>query len=83
LSLKKLLILPLLLLIRFYKAAISPFTPSSCRYYPTCSSYFIEALQVHGLFYGSYLGIKRILSCNPWGGSGYDPVPKEKCAHKH
>lgn len=71
---KKALIFIPILLIRFYKAGISPFLPSSCRYTPTCSTYFIRALQVHGLIKGSFLGIKRILSCNPWGGSGYDPV---------
>ena len=76
-SLTKILIFPLILLIRFYQTAISPFTPSACRFEPTCSSYFIEALKIHGLFSGSYLGIKRILSCNPWGKSGYDPVPKK------
>ncbi|WP_290841152.1 membrane protein insertion efficiency factor YidD [Flavobacterium sp.] len=77
------LILPFELLIRFYRAAISPFTPASCRFYPTCSKYFLEALQIHGLFYGTYLGVRRILSCHPWGRSGYDPVPREKCDHKH
>ena len=71
----KILILPFVLLVRFYQNAISPFTPSACRFEPTCSGYMIEALQKHGLFYGGYLGIKRILSCNPWGKSGYDPVP--------
>ncbi|MEP7095937.1 MAG: membrane protein insertion efficiency factor YidD, partial [Flavobacterium sp.] len=48
-----------------------------------CSSYMIEALQTHGLWYGGYLGIKRILSCHPWGRSGYDPVPEKECSHKH
>lgn len=67
----ELLILP----IRFYQKFISPMFPSSCRYYPTCSSYAIEALRKHGIFKGSYLAIKRILSCHPWGGSGHDPVP--------
>jgi putative component of membrane protein insertase Oxa1/YidC/SpoIIIJ protein YidD len=43
----------------------------------------IEALKVHGLFYGGYLGVKRILSCHPWGRSGYDPVPEKKCGHEH
>jgi len=81
-SLSKILIFPLVLLIRFYQAAISPFTPSVCRFEPTCSSYFLEALKIHGLFYGSYLGIKRILGCNPWGKTGYDPVPK-KGSHDH
>lgn len=81
-SLSKILIFPFVLLIRFYQTAISPFTPSVCRFEPTCSSYFLEALKIYGLFYGSYLGIKRIISCNPWGKSGYDPVPK-KGLHKH
>ena len=71
----KILIFPFVLFVRFYQNAISPFTPSACRFEPTCSSYMIEALQKHGVFYGGYLGIKRILSCNPWGKSGYDPVP--------
>jgi putative membrane protein insertion efficiency factor len=79
----KIIIAPFLLLIRFYQVAISPFTPSTCRFEPTCSSYFIEALKKHGLFYGSYLGIKRIFSCHPWGKSGYDPVPTKKSQHKH
>lgn len=79
---KKLIIFPLVLLIRFYQEAISPFTPSTCRFEPTCSSYFLEALKVHGLIKGSYLGIKRILSCHPWGKTGYDPVPEKKCTHK-
>jgi len=47
----------------------------NCRYQPTCSSYTIEALQVHGVLKGSWLAAKRIGRCNPWGGSGYDPVP--------
>ena len=81
-SISSILILPLQLLIRFYQQAISPFTPSTCRFEPTCSSYFLEALKIHGLFYGSFLGIKRILSCNPWGKKGFDPVPEKKCLHK-
>jgi len=79
---KKIIIFPLVLLIRFYQEAISPFTPSTCRFEPTCSSYFLEALKVHGFIKGSYLGIKRILSCHPWGKTGYDPVPEKKCTHK-
>ncbi len=81
-ALSKILIFPFVLLIRFYQTAISPFTPSACRFEPTCSSYFLESLKIHGLIYGSYLGIKRIISCNPWGKSGYDPVPK-KGSHNH
>ena len=81
-SLSKILIFPFVILIRFYQTAISPLTPSACRFEPTCSSYFLEALKIHGLFYGNYLGFKRILSCHPWGKSGYDPVPK-KGSHNH
>jgi putative membrane protein insertion efficiency factor len=62
-------------LIRFYQSAISPFTLSSCRYTPTCSQYGIEAIKKYGPFKGTYLALKRFLSCNPWGGKGYDPVP--------
>ncbi len=72
---RKILIAPAIFLVRIYQTMISPLTPSTCRYSPTCSSYSIEALKKHGLFKGSYLAIKRILSCHPWGGSGYDPVP--------
>ena len=81
-KLSKIAIYPFYLLIRFYQVAISPFLPSACRFEPTCSTYFIQALQTHGLFYGFYLGIKRILSCHPWGKTGYDPVPDKKCSHK-
>lgn len=73
----KILAIPFIWLVRFYQAAISPYTPSSCRYTPTCSSYTLEALQKHGLFKGGKLAVKRIFSCHPWGGSGYDPVPEE------
>ncbi len=59
----------------FYRYCISPFTPPSCRYTPTCSRYMIEAVMKYGIFKGGWLGVKRILRCNPWGGSGYDPVP--------
>lgn len=73
----KILAIPFIWLVRFYQIAISPYTPSSCRYSPTCSSYTIEALQKHGIFKGGWLSIKRIVSCNPWGGKGYDPVPEK------
>jgi len=61
--------------LRFYKYSISPLLPPSCRYTPTCSVYGIEAIQKYGPFKGGWLTIKRILSCHPWGGHGYDPVP--------
>ena len=72
---KQLVILPFIVLVRLYQALISPLTPASCRFTPTCSSYTIEALQKHGLFKGGWLAVKRISSCHPWGKSGYDPVP--------
>lgn len=62
-------------LIRIYQWIISPLIPPACRYTPTCSCYGIEAIKKHGPFKGGYLTLKRFLSCNPWGGSGYDPVP--------
>ncbi|MGK4567652.1 membrane protein insertion efficiency factor YidD [Flavobacterium sp. 3HN19-14] len=82
-SLKKILIFPFVALVRFYQVALSPVLPSACRYEPTCSTYMIQALQEHGLFKGLYLGTKRIISCNPWGGQGYDPVPPRRHYHKH
>ena len=72
---RKLLTTILILPIRFYQKAISPMTPPSCRFTPTCSHYAIEALRKHGPLKGLYLAIWRILRCHPWGGSGYDPVP--------
>ncbi|WP_133713412.1 membrane protein insertion efficiency factor YidD [Myroides indicus] len=73
--LKKILIFPFIILVRFYQIAISPLFPPACRYTPTCSQYTLESLRKYGLFKGSWLAIKRILRCTPWGGSGYDPVP--------
>ena len=70
-----LLALPFVWLVRFYQVAISPYTPATCRFSPTCSHYTIEALQKHGVFKGSWLALKRISKCHPWGKSGYDPVP--------
>ncbi len=68
--------------IRFYRIFISPLMPNRCRYFPTCSEYALEALEVHGPFYGSWLSIKRIGRCHPWGNHGYDPVPKNKLPNK-
>lgn len=72
---KKILIYPLLVLIKLYQNFISPLLPSTCRYSPTCSEYSKQSLIKFGLIKGSIVSIKRIIKCNPWGGSGYDPVP--------
>ena len=61
--------------IRFYRKFISPHTPPSCRFQPTCSEYAYEAVDKYGILKGGRLAIWRILRCNPWGGSGWDPVP--------
>jgi len=73
--LKTILALPLLLVIYIYKFAISPLTPASCRHYPTCSTYSIQALRMHGPLRGGWMSVKRISSCHPWGSGGIDPVP--------
>ena len=71
----KILALPFIGLIRVYQKLISPLIGPQCRFTPTCSQYGVEALKKHGLFRGSYLTIRRILRCHPWGGHGHDPVP--------
>ena len=77
----KLVIIPIICLINFYKYFVSPFLGSKCRYLPTCSEYFIESLNIHGFIIGLYLGIKRISKCHPikylGGGSGLDFVPRK------
>jgi putative membrane protein insertion efficiency factor len=75
--LSRFFIFPMLLIIAFYRYVISPIFPPNCRYNPTCSSYFRDALIEWGLFKGSYLGVKRILRCHPWGSFGDDPVPRK------
>ena len=61
--------------IRGYQRMISRYTPPSCRYHPSCSQYTLEAIRVHGVFKGTWLGSLQILRCNPFGGYGFDPVP--------
>ena len=64
-------------LIRGYQKFISPLFPPSCRYYPTCSNYSVQAIQKHGAIKGSLMGIARILRCDPFVKGGYDPVPEQ------
>lgn len=71
-----------LFILKFYKNAISPFLPHACRFTPSCSEYMMQAISIHGLLKGGYLGIKRLLKCHPWGGCGYDPVPPKKNLNK-
>ncbi|MGE5480167.1 MAG: membrane protein insertion efficiency factor YidD [Chloroflexota bacterium] len=63
-----------ILIIKFYKAAISPFLPPSCRFYPTCSQYAMEALEKYGFLKGSKMAVKRVLRCHPGNPGGFDPV---------
>ncbi|TYA59657.1 membrane protein insertion efficiency factor YidD [Formosa maritima] len=74
---KKIIVAPFLFLIKVYQTIISPFTPATCRFQPTCSYYTKEALEKHGFLKGGKLAITRIFSCHPWGRSGYDPVPEK------
>jgi uncharacterized protein len=62
-------------IIRLYQLFLSPLMGKSCRFTPTCSVYGIEAIKKHGPIKGGWLTVKRVIRCNPWGGSGYDPVP--------
>ena len=69
--------LPIIFLIRFYQLFLSPILKNNCRFLPTCSEYTIQALKEHGLIKGIYFSQKRILNCHPFGGNGYDPIPKK------
>ncbi len=67
-----------LFLLKFYKKFISPLFPPACRFYPTCSEYFYEAVEKKGVLKGSYMGVKRLLKCHPFHPGGYDPVDKDE-----
>jgi len=64
-----------ILLIKLYQLLVSPFLPNSCRYQPTCSEYAKQAFEKYGFIKGFRLMVRRLASCHPWGGSGYDPLP--------
>ena len=72
---KKTLATAFIAMVRMYQIVLSPLFPPSCRFYPTCSNYSIEAIEKYGAFHGTLLGLKRILRCHPWHAGGYDPVP--------
>jgi len=70
-------ILPFILVIKLYQWFVSPILKTNCRYLPTCSEYAVLSLKEHGIIKGLYLTFKRIFSCHPYGGEGYNPVPKK------
>lgn len=74
-TIKSIIVFPFILLIRIYQYVISPAMGPKCRYTPSCSQYAVTALQKHGILKGGWLAIRRISSCRPGGGEGYDPVP--------
>lgn len=78
LIINRILSFPILVLVKIYQWIISPILPAACRYTPTCSNYMIEAIKVWGPFKGTWLGLKRISTCHPWGDHGHDPVPERK-----
>ena len=65
-------------LVHTYRAVVAPWLPPSCRFAPSCSNYSLEALRRYGAIRGGWLSVKRLVRCQPWGGSGYDPVPNDK-----
>jgi putative membrane protein insertion efficiency factor len=77
--LRSLAVFAMLLPIRVYRYAISPYMPMNCRYWPSCSVYAAEAVARHGPVAGGWLALRRVMRCHPWGGWGYDPVPEPNC----
>ena len=80
--LNKIIIFPIIIIIRIYQLTISPLLGSNCRFIPTCSEYATESLKSYGLIKGSFLTLKRIGKCHPWGGNGYDPIPTKEVKNK-
>ncbi len=73
----------LILLLKGYRAVISPLYGQVCRYYPSCSAYAVDAISVHGSLRGSWLAVRRVLACHPWAPGGYDPVPPKGTLRVH
>ena len=71
------MVYPIIFIIKIYRLLISPILKNNCRYIPTCSQYAIESLKEYGLIKGVFLTLKRVSNCHPFGGEGYDPVPKK------
>ena len=65
-------------IIKVYQKCLSPLLGPSCRFHPTCSEYALQAIETYGVIKGGFFAAKRVLKCNPWGGSGADPLPKDK-----
>lgn len=71
-----------ILLVKSYQVLISPLLGNNCRFYPSCSSYMIQAIEQKGVIKGVFLGVKRLLKCHPWNEGGIDPVPMDDCSSK-
>ena len=81
--LNKVIIFPLLTIIKAYQVILSPILGNNCRFFPTCSEYAIESLKAYGLIKGVFLTVKRIGKCHPWGSHGYDPLPSKSIKNKY
>ena len=81
--LNKVIIFPLLIIIKAYQVIISPILGNNCRFLPTCSEYAVESLKAYGLIKGVFLTVKRIGKCHPWGSHGHDPLPSKIIENKH
>ena len=81
--LNKVIIFPLLIIIKAYQIILSPILGNNCRFLPTCSEYSIESLKAYGLIKGIFLTVKRIGKCHPWGSHGYDPLPSKNIKNKY
>jgi putative membrane protein insertion efficiency factor len=77
-NIQKIVNFPIILIVKIYQFVLSPLSPASCRYNPTCSNYMIEAIKIWGPIKGVFLGLKRISRCHPWSSLGDDPVPNKQ-----